>query len=127
MPIPCFGGDASCDLNNNQLADYKEKSSIAAAFHSFSDGPNGITEEIRELMLSFGMEYWYKERLALRAGHFTEHSTKGGRRFFTLGAGLKYDAFGLNVSYLLPASNRNDALDHTLRFSLLFDFGMIEN
>ena len=51
----------------------------------------------------------------------------GGRRFFTLGAGLTYDAFGLNFSYLLPSSKRNDALDHTLRFSLLFDFGMVEN
>lgn len=127
VPAPCLGGEDACDLNNNQIADYKEQSSPAAAFHSFSDAPNGISEEIRELMLGFGMEYWYKERLAIRAGHFTEHATKGGRRFFTLGAGLKYDAVGVNFSYLLPSSNRNDALDQTLRFSLLFDFGIVGN
>lgn len=127
VPSNCLGGDERCDLNNNQVPDYKEQSSITAALRSFSDSPNGITEEMRELMLSFGLEYWYKKIIAMRVGHFTEHSTKGGRRFFTLGTGLKHNSFGLNFSYLIPSSNRNDALDHTLRFSLLFDFGKIEN
>lgn len=127
VPGPCFGNDEACDLDNNQITDYKEQSSMAAVFQSFSDSPNGISEEVRELMFSFGLEYWFKKRLAIRAGHFSEHATKGGRRFYTLGAGLKYDAYGFNFSYLLPSSRRNGALDHTLRFSLLFDVGMGEN
>ena len=48
---------------------------------------------------------------------------KGNRKFFTVGAGLKYNVIGLNFAYLLPSGtgvNRNP-LSNTLRFSLSFD------
>lgn len=122
VPSPCLGGAAECDLDNNQKTDYKEQSSIAAAFQSFGDAPNGFSEELRELMFSFGMEYWYDQQFAVRAGYFSEHATKGGRKFLTVGVGLKYNIFGLNFSYLVPTTNQRNPLDNTLRFSLLFDF-----
>lgn len=122
VPSPCLGGAAECDLDGNQKTDYKEQSSIAAALQSFGDAPNGFSEELRELMYSFGMEYWYDQQFAVRAGYFSEHATKGGRKFLTVGVGLKYNIFGLNFSYLVPTTNQRNPLDNTLRFSLLFDF-----
>ena len=74
-------------------------------------------------MYSIGVEYWYDEQFAVRAGYFNEHRQKGNRKFFTVGLGLKYNIFGLNFSYLIPTTNQRNPLDNTLRFSLLFDFG----
>ena len=83
----------------------------------------GFSEELRELMFSTGIEYWYDKQFALRAGYYWEHPTKGNRQFFTVGLGIKYSIFGLDFSYLVLTSNQRNPLDNTLRFTLLFDFG----
>ncbi len=90
-------------------------------FGSFSDAPDGFNEEMREIIYSFGMEYWYDKQFAVRAGYFHEDATKGNRKFFTIGAGVKYNVFGLDFAYLIPTDQKNP-LANTLRFSLLFDF-----
>ncbi len=120
VPTPCQGGD--CDLDANGVPDYKEKSPISGIFSSFGDAPEGFSEELRELMFSLGVEYWYDQQFAVRAGYFNEHSQKGNRKFFTVGLGLKYNVFGLNFSYLIPTTSQRNPLDNTLRFSLLFNF-----
>lgn len=94
---------------------------VSGIFNSFTDAPGGFEEEIREFTYSVGLEYWYDKQFALRAGYFHEHATKGNRKFFTIGAGLKYSVFGLDFAYLIPTEQRNP-LENTLRFSLLFDF-----
>lgn len=103
---------------------------IEGLFQSFSDAPSG-DREVRELIYALGSEYWYDEQFALRLGYFYEHPTKGDRQFVSLGAGLRYNVFGLDFSYLIPIQNREDAnivnpLSNTLRFALTFDFGEIE-
>lgn len=118
VPTPCDGTDINCD--QDQIDD---QSPIAGLFSSLSDAPQGFGEELREFTYSVGAEYWYDKQFAVRAGYFTEHSTKGGRRYLTAGLGLKYNIFGLNFSYLVPTGNQRNPLDNTLRFSLLFDFG----
>lgn len=90
-------------------------------FGSFSDAPGGGKEELRELNYSLGLEYWYNKLFAVRAGYFYEHPTKGNRQFFTIGAGVKYNVFGLDFAYLIPTQQRNP-LENTLRFTLTFDF-----
>ena len=104
---------------------------IEGLFQSFSDAPSG-DREVRELIYALGSEYWYDEQFALRLGYFYEHPTKGDRQFVSLGAGLRYNVFGLDFSYLIPIQNREDAnivnpLSNTLRFALTFDFGGIED
>jgi hypothetical protein len=118
VPTPCDGTDINCD--QDQIDD---QSPISGIFSSLSDAPQGFSEELREFTYSIGAEYWYDKQFAVRAGYFTEHSTKGGRRYLTAGLGLKYNIFGLNFSYLVPTGNQRNPLDNTLRFSLLFDFG----
>ncbi|HEX6846623.1 MAG TPA: type IX secretion system outer membrane channel protein PorV [Chitinophagaceae bacterium] len=107
-----------------QLEDYRSKSVISSWFSSFSDAPDGFSEEIKEFQLSVGMEYWYNNQFALRGGYFHEDKTKGNRRYFTMGVGIKYNSFGLDFSYLLPSGSGVDRnpLSNTLRFSLHFNF-----
>lgn len=94
---------------------------ITGIFQSFYDAPGGFNEELRELSFAFGTEYWYDETFALRAGYFYEDDTKGGRQYVTMGAGLRYNVFALDFSYLVPTGVQSP-LDNTLRFSLYFDF-----
>ena len=109
-----------------------ERSVPSGMFGSFSDAPGVIVntetgersvfkEEMREFTYSAGFEYWYDKQFAVRAGYFHEHATKGNRQYFTLGAGLKYNVFGLDFAYLIPTETRHP-LENTLRFTLLFDF-----
>lgn len=88
---------------------------------SFYDAPGGFREEIREITMGIGAEYWYHKQFALRAGYFYEHETKGNRKFFTAGMGIKFNVFAIDFSYLIPVF-RNNPLANTLRFSLAFDF-----
>ena len=127
VPTPQFKlGNPDWDKNRDSIPDYKQQSPIGAAANSFSDAPNGGSEELRELMYSFGMEYWYDKQFALRAGYYHEDRTKGNRKFLTIGLGVKYNIFGLNFSYLVPVTSQRNPLDNTLRFTLLFDFAAIK-
>lgn len=103
---------------------YRNKGVVSSWFSSFGDAPGGFSEELKEFQVSVGAEYWYNNQFSLRTGYFYENPTKGNRKYFTVGAGLKYNTFGLNFSYLLPSGNgvNRNPLSNTLRFSLLFDF-----
>lgn len=94
---------------------------ITGLFQSFYDAPGGFNEELREINFALGTEYWYDNTFALRAGFFYEDETKGNRNYVTMGAGLKYNVFALDFSYLIPTGVQSP-LDNTLRFSLYFDF-----
>ncbi|MGG9971355.1 type IX secretion system outer membrane channel protein PorV [Ferruginibacter sp. SUN002] len=119
---PLTTGDDAVDQAN--LDKYRNQGVVSSWFKSFGDAPNGFSEELKEFQISAGAEYWYNNQFALRAGYFYENPTKGNRKYFTLGAGLKYNMFGLNFSYLLPSGNgtNRNPLSNTLRFSLMFDF-----
>jgi hypothetical protein len=97
-----------------------DKSVVEGIFTSFTDAPGGFKEELQEVTLSLGVEYWYNRQFALRAGYFWEHENKGNRKFMTAGAGLKLNVFALDFAYLLPVV-RNHPLENTLRFTLSFD------
>ena len=118
---PTITGDAAID--GESFSRYRDKTVVSSWMSSFGDAPGGFNEELKEFQVSAGAEYWYMNQFAIRAGYFYEDKTKGNRKYFTVGAGLKYNMFGLNFSYLLPQGtgvNRNP-LSNTLRFSLLFD------
>ena len=123
VPTPPQVGDSA------GLVNYRSKGVVSSWMSSFGDAPGGFSEELKEVQASIGAEYWYNNQFALRAGYFYENPTKGNRKYFTLGAGLKYNTFGLNFSYLLPSGNgvNRNPLSNTLRFSLVFDFADIAN
>lgn len=75
----------------------------------------------KSLMYSVGAEYSYNELFDVRAGYFHESIEQGARQFASVGVGLKYESFGLDVSYLINTSKVNSALDNTLRFGLTWN------
>ncbi len=117
---PTLTNDQSIDSAN--LSNYRNKGVINSWFSSFGDA-GGFGNELKEFQASLGAEYTYNDQFAFRAGYFYEDKLKGNRKFFTLGAGIKYNVFGLNFSYLIPSGNgvNRNPLSNTLRFSLIFD------
>ena len=71
----------------------------SAMIRSFYDAPGGAKEEWHEIMWSAGLEYWYVKQFALRAGYFYENKTKGNRKFFTVGLGLRMSVIGFDAAY----------------------------
>jgi hypothetical protein len=94
----------------------------AGIFGSFTDAPGGFSEELQEISISPGVEYWYNKQFAVRAGYFYENPNKGGLHYFTLGTGFRYDIFAIDFSYI-AASQQNSPLANTLRFTLMASFG----
>lgn len=82
-------------------------------------------EEMREINVGGGMEYWYDKQFAFRTGYFYEHYTKGNRQFITLGAGLRYTVFAIDLSYLISTTQQNP-LANTLRFTLRLEFDKLK-
>ena len=111
------------DADGNITAGKNDDVSVPAGlFQSFGDAPGGFSEELREISFSPGVEYWYNDLIALRAGYFYENPNKGNRHYATFGVGLKYQIFNFDFSYL-AASQQNSPLANTLRFTLLASFG----
>ncbi len=126
------------DINGNYIIDpltnqptiqkgkNPNRSVLSGMFSSFSDAPDGFSEEIKEITISSGLEYWYREIFSFRGGYFFENMDKGGRRFLTLGLGIKYNNLGVDFSYLSTTQN-DHPLAETMRFSVAFLFDDIEN
>ncbi|RMG20037.1 MAG: hypothetical protein D6730_20550 [Bacteroidetes bacterium] len=103
-----------------------DKPLLDGIFGSFSDAEGGFSEELSEFNIAAGFEYWYRQLFAARVGVFYEDPEKGNRKFITLGAGIKYNVFGLHFAYLAPLQ-QNHPLQNTLRFTLTYDFASTGN
>jgi hypothetical protein len=66
-----------------------------------------LREELRELNIGGGVEYLFNDAFAFRTGFFNEHYSKGARQFITLGAGIKYTVFTVDLSYLISTRQQN--------------------
>jgi hypothetical protein len=97
------------------------RSLLSGMFGSFSDAPDGFREEMKEISLSMGVEYWYNDTFAARMGYFHEHLDKGNRKYLTFGLGFRYQQFGVDFAYLVPRQQEHP-LAETLRFSLFMTF-----
>ncbi|CAG5080324.1 type IX secretion system outer membrane channel protein PorV [Parvicella tangerina] len=136
------GGQVVTDGDGNPIIFSGKDPNVGTAagmFQSFIDAPGVVIyegdstsasvqsgskfkEELNEINLSVGAEYWYSDIFAVRAGYFHEHWSKGNRRFISLGAGVKYQALQLDLSYLLSLT-QNSPIANTVRFTLKFAFG----
>ena len=82
-----------------------------------------LKEELTEINIATGLEYWYNNVFALRTGFFYENRNKGNRRYVNFGAGFNYNNLGIDMSYLVSVSGQDSPLANTLRFTLRFTFG----
>ena len=108
--------------NASNLTEYNNIGVIAGAIQSLYDAPGGFSEKIQEVQISGGLEYWYAETFAARAGYFFEHENKGGRQYATVGVGLRYNIFKFDLSYLIPTTKiSTNPLAHTIRIGLMVE------
>lgn len=110
--------NANGEILNGQ--DMSKKSWISGITKSFTDAPNGISEELKEVIWKVAAEYSMAEQLILRAGYSNESLIKGNRKNLAFGLGLNIDKFGLNLSYSVPVGLQNP-LGNTLRFGIVFN------
>lgn len=105
------------------LLNYRDQSVVKSWVKSFGEG-GGINNEFQEVNIAVGAEYWYNNQFGFRAGYFYENANKGNRKYFTVGAGVKYSIAGLNFSYIFPTGSGTTRipLSNTYRFGLVFDF-----
>ena len=96
---------------------------LKGMFQSFYDAPRGFEEELEEVAWALSAEYMYNQVFAVRAGYFHESPNKGNRQYFTVGAGFRFRSSTLDLSYLINASDVNNPLESTLRFSLSINLG----
>jgi len=148
VPTPAFydfidaDGDGDKDDYSMLSGKTNDVGVIAGMLQSFSDAPGIVEtdesgdyiqnadgsyqvtkgskfkEELREINIATGLEYWYNNILAVRTGFFYEHKTKGNRQYLNFGVGFKYNMFGIDISYLASVNGRQSPLANTLRFTL---------
>lgn len=115
--------DANGNGIPNEALGNEDVNAFQGMLQSFTDAPGGAKEEFEEIVFNVGAEFWYDDHFALRGGYQYEDPQKGGRKYFTLGLGIKYNVFGLDFAYLIPASATvKSPLENTLRFTLHFNF-----
>jgi len=95
-------------------------------------GDESFSNELRDIVTSMGLEYWYGTPgdflFALRAGFFYEDPGYGNRKFATFGAGIRYDIYGFDFSYITTSvfeGGENHPLSDTLRFTVLIGWGAV--
>jgi hypothetical protein len=97
---------------------------LVGVFQSFNPSakPGGFAELLQENIYNFGVEYKYNDFLYARTGYLHEHQLKGNRQYVTMGFGLAYNVFTIDMAYLIPASpTARSPLENTLRFSMAFN------
>ncbi|HMV07408.1 MAG TPA: type IX secretion system outer membrane channel protein PorV [Cyclobacteriaceae bacterium] len=112
VPSPQLQGDTLMIIPNKSL--------ISGMFSSFTDAPDGFSEEIKEIIVNTGVEYWYNNTFAGRVGYFSEAKLKGNRKYMTIGLGFKKNKFAFDIAYLVPTNKREHPLAETIRFGVLF-------
>jgi long-subunit fatty acid transport protein len=113
--------------NDPDSPEYETMGVMEALFNSWGsyerfNGTETIDVSLgQQLMYGFGLEYWYDELFALRTGYYYEHPENGNREFITLGAGLRYNIFGVDFSYIYTLED-DHPLANTIRLSVLMNF-----
>lgn len=110
--------DAPGALTRDENGDFIENPDGS---YEVEDGSK-LKEELTEIMIGTGVEYWYNDVFAARGGYFYENLNKGARQHLTFGIGLKYNMFGIDFSYL-TSLRRNNPLQNTIRFTLRLHLG----
>lgn len=108
-------------IDSADLAEFQELDFVSGILDSFSDAPGGLSDELKEWRLGIGLEYTLRKIFMLRTGYFTESQFTGSRRFFTLGSGIAFKSFQIDLSYLFSTAQVRNPLENTLRFSLSFN------
>lgn len=113
--VPALPAEPTADDRD----DYYNRNVFESWFKSFGGNNGGF----KTLQLSGGAEFSYVNQFFARAGYFYEDKSQGGRKYITMGAGVRYSFIGANFSYLIPSGSgvTRNPLSNTVRFGITFD------
>ena len=117
-PIILSGRDPDVSVPQGMIQSFYDAPGIG---HN-GDKVSVFAEEMAEIIWAIGAEYSYRDLFFVRAGYFHESKYKGNRQFLSMGVGIKYNVFNIDVSYLFTTNGQTHPLANTLRFTLSFDF-----
>ena len=90
---------------------------------SFYDSPDGFAGELREIMFGMGAEFNYADFFKIRTGFYSEPEN-AQHRYVTLGFGIVYSMFAIDLSYLIPTvSGLQSPLANTVHITLGVNIG----
>ena len=108
------------DVNKLLVVRHKDGSSdpfYKALATAWTD--QGVNEELKEVIIGIGAEYWYSNLIALRTGyHFDE---VGKANYATFGFGIKYSLYRFDFAYV-ATGDEGHPLSGTSRFALTITF-----
>lgn len=110
--------------SDNDIKEYYNRNVFESWFKSFGGANGGL----KTLQVSTGAEFSYVNQFFARAGYFYEDKSQGGRKYITMGVGVRYNFIGANFSYLIPSGSgvTRNPLSNTVRFGLTFDLGGVD-
>lgn len=114
-PIIAYGKDPDVSVPQGIIQSFYDAPGVGYKAGTFG-------EEMAEINWALALEYSYRNLFFVRLGYFHENGYKGARQFMTVGAGIKYNIFNIDVAYLFTTNGQNHPLANTLRFTLSFDF-----
>ncbi len=124
---PAYGYDSITGEMTIVRGKAPPQSVVMGMIQSFYDAPgvrkedgtySTFKEEIQEFTLGTGIEYRFRNLLALRTGYFHENVHQGNRKYLTFGIGSAYRFLSMDVSYLLTVGP-NTYLNNVFRITLM--------
>ena len=123
VPTPPYmenyiAGDGSVQTRIVSGRDIQNLSLMKGVFGSFSDAPDGFSEELSEIAVGTGLEYWYHNVFAARVGYYGQSEKKLGHSNVTFGLGARFQKkFNVDFAYMIPL-RQGSPLAQTWRLTL---------
>ncbi len=123
VPDSVNGGNTADPFYKALFSSWQSIEVCGASVQECADDPSQMESIgiVDQLTIGTGLEYWYRDLFALRAGYFYENPYNGNRQFLTFGSGIRWNIIGVDFSYIY-ALEENHPLANTMRFSLLLNF-----
>lgn len=118
---PIYQKDANGNETNIILRGSSPNKSVPGAiFGSFSDAPNGFSQNMEQFTVGLGGEYIIQNKVSLRSGYHFESASLGDMRYFTFGLGYTAPTMRIDCSYIAPLGQANP-YKNTFRITLGFN------
>ena len=123
-----FGGDTRVSLpmalrlGANYLFNLSENHALSLGAELNQPFIYGAKNSLSQALLGVGAEYDWQKMLFFRTGYLYSDKNHGDRSHLSLGAGVNYMSIGFDISYWLPLSSSNNALDNTIHLTAAYRF-----
>jgi hypothetical protein len=119
-----FGGDTRASLpmalriGVNYLVNPNDDHTLSLGVEINQPFAYGKGNSFEQALIGIGTEYTLQKMFLFRAGYLYNNKHFGDRSRLSFGAGVLYLNLGFDISYWLPLSSSNNALDNTVHLTV---------